>query len=42
MEPKVVHKNLNMKKNWGYSKNLSFVQEEGSGNNWAYGYLVHG
>ena len=42
MEPKVVNKNLNMQKQWGYRKDLSLVQEEGSGNNWAYGCYVHG
>ena len=42
MEPKVVSKNLKMHKPWRYSKNLSLVEEEGSGNNWAYGFHVHG
>lgn len=42
MEPKVVHKNLKINKQWTYNKKLSFVQEEGSGNNWAYGCHVHG
>ena len=42
MEPKVVHKNLKMKKHWRYDAKLSLVQEEGSGNNWAYGCHVHG
>jgi hypothetical protein len=42
MEPKVVNKNLALKKAWQYDKNLSLVREEGSGNNWAYGCNVHG
>lgn len=42
MEPKVVYKNLATQKAWSYSKKLSFVQEDGSGNNWAYGCNVHG
>ena len=42
MEPKVVNKNLNMKKHWAYSESLSLVKEEGSGNNWAYGCNIHG
>lgn len=42
MEPKVVQKNLKMKDKWSYSEDLSLVQEEGSGNNWAYGCHVHG
>lgn len=42
MEPKVVQKNLKMKKQWRYESQWSLVQEEGSGNNWAYGCYVHG
>jgi tubulin delta len=43
MEPKVVNKLLSTKGNmWQYSKDLSFTKQEGSGNNWAYGYNVHG
>lgn len=42
MEPKVVQKNLKMSKQWRYNKRMSLVQEEGSGNNWAYGCYVHG
>ena len=42
MQLKVARKNLMMQKQWGYRKDLSFVQEEGSGNNWAYGCHVHG
>jgi tubulin delta len=42
MEPKVVHRCLAKKGNWGYNPSFSLVQEEGSGNNWAYGCYVHG
>lgn len=42
MEPKVVNRNLGLKKSWQYDPKLSLVQEEGSGNNWAYGCNVHG
>jgi|JI9StandDraft_2_1071091.scaffolds.fasta_scaffold485122_2 tubulin delta len=42
MEPKVVNKNLNMQRSWKYNKDYSVVQEEGSGNNWAYGCRIHG
>jgi len=42
MEPKVVHRCLAKKGNWSYNPAFSLVQEEGSGNNWAYGCYVHG
>ncbi|KAL4449266.1 hypothetical protein ABPG74_015648 [Tetrahymena malaccensis] len=44
MEPKVVQSCLNSHKNdvWQFDPSNSFTQQEGSGNNWAYGYNVHG
>lgn len=42
MEPKVVSKNLLTQRPWKYNKNYSIVQQEGSGNNWAYGCYMHG
>ena len=46
MEPKVVNhclmrgNKINM--NWNYNPKLTFCKQEGSGNNWAYGYNHHG
>lgn len=42
MEPKVVNACLNQKYGWSYDKTSVFCQQEGSGNNWAFGYNVHG
>lgn len=45
MEPKVVNSCLHSKKKnneWGYDPNLTYCKQEGSGNNWAYGYNSHG
>lgn len=44
MEPKVVNKCLltENQKTWKYSKEFSYCKQEGSGNNWAYGYNIHG
>jgi tubulin delta len=43
MEPKVINSLLNRPGNlWAYDKNLAFCQQEGSGNNWAYGHYEHG
>lgn len=45
MEPKVVNQCLNskMKNNdWSFDPSFSFCQQEGSGNNWAYGFNHHG
>ncbi|KRW98947.1 Tubulin/FtsZ, GTPase domain [Pseudocohnilembus persalinus] len=46
MEPKVVDKCLNQKlystDQYKYDKQFSFVNQEGSGNNWSYGYNKHG
>jgi tubulin delta len=44
MEPKVIEAILNKKGKQGfnYASELSFTKQEGSGNNWAYGYNHHG
>lgn len=44
MEPKVIESILNKKgKNgFSYASELSYTKQEGSGNNWAYGYNHHG
>ena len=43
MEPKVVNQCLQSKRNeWSYNPSLSFCKQEGSGNNWAYGFYHHG
>jgi tubulin delta len=42
MEPKVVNQCLSSCKSWEYDPQSSFCQQEGSGNNWALGYNVHG
>lgn len=42
MEPKVVNQCITSSKSWAYDTNSSFCQQEGSGNNWAFGYNVHG
>lgn len=43
MEPKVINSLLERPTNlWAYDRNLSFSQQEGSGNNWAYGFYDHG
>lgn len=44
MEPKVVNSCLNSKKNgeWLYDSKSTYCKQEGSGNNWAYGYNHHG
>ncbi len=44
MEPKVVYKCLSNHKSdfWSYDKQYSYVKQEGSGNNWAYGFNFHG
>lgn len=45
MEPKVVHSSLEAAMrsgSWLYDAEASFCQQEGSGNNWAFGYAVHG
>lgn len=43
MEPKVIDSLLSRSSSlWKYDKNLSFCQQEGSGNNWAYGHYKHG
>ena len=42
MEPKVITSILKKKKNFFYNKNYIFTKEEGSGNNWAFGYEKHG
>ena len=54
MEPKVIQTLLknhpgkskdiktNCKPTWSFSHKYSYFKEEGSGNNWAYGYTVHG
>jgi tubulin delta len=45
MEPKVINECLISKKLeglWDYNKNFTFAKQEGSGNNWAYGYNIHG
>ena len=42
MEPKVIENIIIKKQNYEYNKNYIFTKEEGSGNNWAYGYEIHG
>lgn len=42
MEPKVVNACELAPKQWAYDKSSIFCKQEGSGNNWAYGYNVHG
>ncbi|XP_025296448.1 tubulin delta chain isoform X5 [Canis lupus baileyi] len=45
MEPKVINQTLSkaaQSGQWKYAQHSCFCQKEGSGNNWAYGYSVHG
>ena len=45
MEPKVVQACLDIGERagtWGYDSKSAFCRQEGSGNNWAFGYKVHG
>ncbi|XP_004643087.1 tubulin delta chain [Octodon degus] len=45
MEPKVINQVLSKAAQpgrWKYSPHACFCQKQGSGNNWAYGYSVHG
>ncbi|XP_074079664.1 tubulin delta chain isoform X1 [Macrotis lagotis] len=45
MEPKVISQTLLKAAHsgkWKYGQNSHFCQKQGSGNNWAYGYSVHG
>ncbi|XP_021032914.1 tubulin delta chain [Mus caroli] len=45
MEPKVINQTLSkaaQSGRWNYGQHTSFCQKQGSGNNWAYGYSVHG
>ncbi|XP_017395211.1 tubulin delta chain [Cebus imitator] len=45
MEPKVINQTLSkaaQSGQWKYGKHACFCQKQGSGNNWAYGYSVHG
>uniref|UniRef100_A0A8C3UIZ5 Tubulin delta chain n=1 Tax=Catharus ustulatus TaxID=91951 RepID=A0A8C3UIZ5_CATUS len=45
MEPKVISQTLSMAArsgHWKYSNHSHFCQKQGSGNNWANGYSVHG
>uniref|UniRef100_K7ED58 Tubulin delta chain n=1 Tax=Ornithorhynchus anatinus TaxID=9258 RepID=K7ED58_ORNAN len=45
MEPKVISQTLSkaaQSGKWRYGSHSHFCQKEGSGNNWAYGYSVHG
>jgi tubulin delta len=45
MEPKVVNTSLEDARrsgSWLYDSEATFCQQEGSGNNWAFGYAVHG
>jgi tubulin delta len=42
MEPKVVNSCLNLKRPWQFDSSSVFCQQEGSGNNWAFGYNMHG
>ncbi|KAM6163195.1 tubulin delta chain [Rhynchocyon petersi] len=45
MEPKVINQTLSkaaQSGHWKYSQCACFCQKQGSGNNWAYGYSVHG
>ena len=42
MEPKVIGSLLSSSGKFNYSQNFSFFKQEGSGNNWAHGFLGHG
>jgi len=46
MEPKVVNhcllKTNKKNSNWNYNPKFAYCKQEGSGNNWAYGYNHHG
>nr|XP_031541052.1 tubulin delta chain isoform X3 [Vicugna pacos] len=45
MEPKVINQTLSKAAHsgrWKYGQHSHFCQKQGSGNNWAYGYSVHG
>ncbi|XP_028375561.1 tubulin delta chain isoform X1 [Phyllostomus discolor] len=45
MEPKVINQTLSkavQSSRWKYGQRSCFCQKQGSGNNWAYGYSVHG
>lgn len=45
MEPKVIAQSMQCAKQsgvWTYSNKQCFSQKSGSGNNWSYGYVVHG
>nr|KAF6297260.1 tubulin delta 1 [Myotis myotis] len=45
MEPKVINQTLSkaaQSGRWKYGQHSCFCQKQGSGNNWAYGYSVHG
>ena len=42
MEPKVIEAMMTVKRDYSYCKELSIFKQEGSGNNWAYGYFFHG
>uniref|UniRef100_F7I4J4 Tubulin delta chain n=1 Tax=Callithrix jacchus TaxID=9483 RepID=F7I4J4_CALJA len=45
MEPKVINQTLSkaaQSGRWKYGQHACFCQKQGSGNNWAYGYSVHG
>ncbi|KAG8518260.1 Tubulin delta chain, partial [Galemys pyrenaicus] len=45
MEPKVINQTLSkaaQSGRWKYDQHSCFCQKQGSGNNWAYGYSVHG
>ncbi|XP_011373350.1 tubulin delta chain isoform X2 [Pteropus vampyrus] len=45
MEPKVINQTLSkaaQSGQWKYGQHSCFCQKQGSGNNWAYGYSVHG
>ncbi|XP_005394034.1 PREDICTED: tubulin delta chain isoform X4 [Chinchilla lanigera] len=45
MEPKVINQMLSKAAQpgrWKYDQHARFCQKQGSGNNWAYGYSVHG
>ncbi|XP_023409291.1 tubulin delta chain isoform X2 [Loxodonta africana] len=45
MEPKVINQTLSKAARsgrWKYGQHACFCQRQGSGNNWAYGYSVHG
>lgn len=42
MEPKVVQQCMQPQGGWAYDPRNTLTQQSGSGNNWAYGYAVHG